>query len=441
MLFTLDQLIMRENVQPEDTVYVQDSPQVRKYTISAGDFFEIEKENKSGSVFQNKGDASASGGMSWDALEYYEDRLAKIKSQLKALKNDQEDLTHAHADEIKSLRQEKKRISNLIAEGRSREDEKYVIKFKNCLYAASFTAICRFIPEMKNVTFRDVYQIPWFIANLEAIREAVDHRRPVGISGGPCLFGVNEVIVTVTLKDGQKLYYDFSSGRHFAENGEAPGFAEDMLALGQEVSDISYTNRKAGVTTQEYDSIHCLFECAKALNAKLAIPLPDMSYMKYLKNIIGDLPEKVQDKALEDFKKIAFKISDMYLELIEKMKYMYPQVEVAVVHARDEALCRTYYEKRGPYLTETTIRRLTGIRGKNDAIQDYITMPALPYYLWGIRDIIQMDSLDETDSYRKCAKIHKKDIRLAAMMYPERISGDGENTIFYAPLEYKEYLA
>lgn len=441
MLFTLDQLIKRANIQLEDTVYVQDSPQVRKYIISAGDFFEVEKENKYVSVFLNKGNDTLSCNMSWDALEYYEDRLYKIKAQLKALKNDQEDLTHAHAEEIKSLRQEKKRISCLIAAGRSRANEKCVIRFKNCVYAASFTSICRFIPEMKNVTFRDVYKIPWFIANLEAIREAIDHRRPVGISGGPCLFGVNEVIVTVTFKDGQKLSYDFSSGRHFAENGEAPGFESNMFTLGQEVSDISYINRKIGVTTQEYDSIHCLFECAKALNAKLAIPLPDMSYIKYLKNIIGNLPEKVQDKALEDFKKIAFKISDMYLELIDKMKHMYPQVEVVAVHVRDEALCRNYYRKRAPYLTETTIRRLTGIRGKNDAVQDYITMPALPYYLWGIRDIIQMDSLDETDSYRKCAKIHKKDIRLAAMMYPERISGDGENTIFYAPLEYKEYLA
>ena len=73
-------------------------------------------------------------------------------------------------------------------------------------------------------------------------------------------------------------------------------------------------------------------------------------------------------------------------------------------------------------------------------IQDYITMPALPYYLWGITDIIQIDSLDETDSYRKCAKLHKGVLKLYGMLYPERLSGDGENTIFYAPMEYKEYL-
>ena len=120
---------------------------------------------------------------------------------------------------------------------------------------------------------------------------------------------------------------------------------------------------------------------------------------------------------------------------------MYPEIEVAVVHARDEKLCRLYYEKRAGYLTPSTIRRLTDIPGKSDAIQDYITMPALPFYIWGITDILQMDSLDETDSYRKCAKIHKNTINLCAILYPERISKDGENTIFYAPLEYKEYLA
>ena len=42
------------------------------------------------------------------------------------------------------------------------------------------------------------------------------------------------------------------------------------------------------------------FECAKALGAKLAIPLPDMSYIKYLTNIIEPLPEKVRREALEN---------------------------------------------------------------------------------------------------------------------------------------------
>lgn len=165
-----------------------------------------------------------------------------------------------------------------------------------------------------------------------------------------------------------------------------------------------------------------------------------MSYIKFFSNIVEPISKKVAEDAIERFKVEAFKISDMYLEVISLMQLEYPEVEVAVVHGRDEALCQTYYKQREPFLTPTVIRRLTAVRGKTDAVLDYITMPALPYYLWGIRDIIQMDSLDETDSYRKCCRIHKGHLNLYAMMYPERLSGDGENTIFYAPLKYKEYL-
>lgn len=453
MLFTFDEILKRENIPADETVYEQDLPDVRSFRISSGDFYEVTEAGKELKAFASINSVQKTGNgqsaltpevkqpeLSWDELGYYEERLADIKRQLKALKNDEEDITHAHAEDIKALRQEKKRIGEIIEKGRSCQTEKKLIKFKNCLYGASFASVCRLIPRLESVSFRHVRQTPLFVAGIDHLQNALERRRPIGISGGPCLFGVNEVLALVTLKDGTVLEYDYSSGRHFEHNGKTTDFAEDMDTLGEEVVSIDFVNQKAGVTTQEYDSIHCLFEYARALGAKLALPLPDMSYIKYLENVIEGLPEDVREATLKKFKAEAFAISDMYLELIEKMRFMYPQVEAAVVHARDEAMCQLFYEKRASFLTETTIRRLTGIRGKNDAIQDYITMPALPYYLWGITEIIQMDSLDETDSYRKCAKIHKGALRLYAMMYPERISEDGENTIFYAPLKYKEYL-
>ena len=66
-------------------------------------------------------------------------------------------------------------------------------------------------------------------------------------------------------------------------------------------------------------------------------------------------------------------------------------------------------------------------------------MPALPYYIYGIKNIVQVDSIDETDSYRKCRLAHKNVMELSGILYPERISRDGENAIFFTTPAYKEY--
>ena len=39
--------------------------------------------------------------MNWEELAYYSQRLSELKSQLKAMKNDEEDITHAHADGLR----------------------------------------------------------------------------------------------------------------------------------------------------------------------------------------------------------------------------------------------------------------------------------------------------------------------------------------------------
>lgn len=456
MLYTIRQILEKNHVNEADSVYARDSEAVKDFAISAGDFFEMAADPEALTVYGCGAAAKRQTLEEQTAL-----RLEQIRRRLKALKNDEEDLTHAHADEIRQLRMEKKRLMDggaavPLDSGASRggmpidggtfgsdlanSAPRAMIVFKNCLYAMSFRALQRFIPPLSQVCFRASDQMPLFTKNMAALKMAVDTGRPLGISGGPCLFGVNEVLVNVMLWDGSLLTYDFSSGRHFMATGDARDLTLDMIEFGDRVKGISFINQKQSVTTQEYDSIHCLFEIARALGAKLAIPLPDMSYIKFWTNILEPLPGKIAEDAIAAFKAVAFKISDMYLEVIRLMQLEYPQVEAMVVHERSTELCRIFYEEREKYLTPALIRRLTAVRGKTEAVLDYITMPALPYYLWGIRDVIQMDSLDETDSYRKCCKIHKGILNLYAMMYPERLSGDRAHTIFYAPLAYKEYL-
>lgn len=442
MLITLNELLRREHVPVGDSIYGGDDEGVCNFHISSGDFYEICENQKSGGLYAVPGGEGREERRTAEEAGRKEDeeRLEAVRKRLKMLKNDEEDLTHAHADEIKALRKEKKYLMDKLASG-EQEQKRCFIRFKNSLNAMSLGAVSSYIPQMEKVQFRNCRSMPFFTANLPKLKRAVEEKHAIGVSGGPCLFGVNEVIVNVVLADGTKHSYDFSSGRNYVKADHQGSFAGDMEAFGDSVVSMSFENNKKGVTTQEYDSIHCLFECAQALHAKLAIPLPDMSYIKYFHNISEHIPEKLRARARREFRAEAYRISDMYCEVIRAMKKDYPETEIAVVHERDEELCRLFYKGRESFLTDKVVQRLTNIKGKSESIQDYVTMPALPYYIWGIRDIVQMDSLDETDSYRKSAKIHRGTLNLCAMLYPERVSADGKNTIFYTSLKYKEYLS
>lgn len=440
MLLSLDEILQDAHIHVKDSAYANDSETVRKWVMASSDFFEVVQDEKEAQIYRELSQKKHQADRLTQESEILYHRLNMIQLRLKELKNEEEDLTHIHAEEIKQLRQEKKELNARLLP-RAADDSKYwLVKFKNCLYATSFSTIGKYIPQMKKISFRCVHKMPLFTAGVSRLKRAVEEKRPIAVSGGPCLFGLYEVSVILKKQDGTCECYDFSSGQSAQYSAHIRGLAEALEGAGEQIAQISFINHKRGITSQEYDSIQCLFECASALQARLTIPLPDMSYIKYFRNITQDLSPDVAQEAREKFRKVAFEICDMYLELIEHLKLEYPQVQVAVVHERDAALCRKFYQGREPFLGKRLVRHLSDIPGKADSILDYITMPALPYYLWGITDIIQMDSLDETDSYRKSCQLHKGKVKLYAMLYPERLSKDGKHTIFYAPLPYKEYL-
>ena len=67
-------------------------------------------------------------------------------------------------------------------------------------------------------------------------------------------------------------------------------------------------------------------------------------------------------------------------------------------------------------------------------------MPALPYYIYGAKTILQVDSMDEIDSYRKCKRAHRSAfLNFACLLFPEMLCDDGEHTLYCAQLEYKDY--
>ena len=58
--------------------------------------------------------------------------------------------------------------------------------------------------------------------------------------------------------------------------------------------------------------------------------------------------------------------------------------------------------RREKYIKESAyMRKITGRDQKKEAVVDYITMLALPYYIYGTSYVVQVDSVDETGLRKK----------------------------------------
>ena len=326
-----------------------------------------------------------------------------------------------------------------------------MLRFKNTANIMSFRQLAGILRGLEKIQFRDREKFPYCGENLERISERLlEDPDSVSIEGGPCLFGEHEVTGVVCLRDGREYLFDYSTGKRYT--GDATGaydqfdppaetdLAEFLHLHASEIVSVSFRSDKTGLTKQEYLHVLLPFAFADALKVSLVLTLPDMSYRKYLEYAVRPLAAMQAAEIMQHFERILYEISDMYLGLIQRLQAHFRIERLAVVHNRDPELMRLFENARKPYIERNKVlRHLTDHPAKLEPIKDYISMPALPMYLWGSETILEINSMDETDSYRKCRKAHKDAFDLGCILFPELLSGDGENTLYCAPLPYKEY--
>ncbi|MGN0132244.1 MAG: hypothetical protein ACI4AA_07385 [Lachnospiraceae bacterium] len=324
-----------------------------------------------------------------------------------------------------------------------RDNGKYALQYKDCVEILDFPMLTELFPQLAGIRYPLRDKLPYFTTGLSETAGKFYAGEKVAVEGGPCLFGTDEVKIEVIGKNGRKDYFDYNTGKSYVESGEInekKDFKEFVALHAGEIQAIRFKNSKPALTPQEWAFIKYPFEIAEALSAPLVIPIPDMSYIKYLEAVLEKVDEKVKRDALEEFRMVGYEISDLYLDVIDRMRALHKNVHCDVVHVRDKEICRKYYEERSPHIErKKIIRNLTGIPEKTESIKDYVTMPALPYYLYGIPNVIEVDSMDETDSFRKCRKAHKGKLNLSCILFPELLSKDQTHTIFDAPRDRKEY--
>ena len=325
--------------------------------------------------------------------------------------------------------------------------DKGTLRFKNAADLLGFFHLLEKLPDLRNINFRHKEFFPYYGEDLDVIAEALKNDKDnVAVEGGPCLFGEHEVDVIVTLNDDSQYLFDYSTGKKYKamesydyeiSNLDLARFVEENK---EDIKDITFKNHKTGLTYQEYLHVFFPFAIAGALKVSLVMTLPDMSYRKYLQYICNSLSEQMADKVMNEFDEILYCITDMYIDLINKLQQKFKIEKFALLHGRNEELMKKYIEKREPFIERNKVlKSLTNNEAKLESIKDYISMPALPYYIFGSTHILEVNSMDETDSYRKCRKAHKSVLTLSCILFPELLSSDGENTIYCTTLQHKDY--
>lgn len=456
MLTTLREILETKGVSLQDTIYCRAVDAIQDFPMNIGDFFKLTKDGAGVSNFEplNRLYALAESKKKTGEYRAICDEFQQIKDRLKEMSR--ENNTDELIAEKTSLRSRKKKLSvekKALEEGyvtQAIEESKKecdfgltFLEYKNTFYCSNFAEIAAKLPQIETVNTPKLKGMPLFVRGIDELSQTVKKGAPLGIVGGPCLFGAYEVTIDVHHKDGQVVQFDFSTGRQYDDHDLLIdfGFESYLTTRYEDISRLELKNNKSGVTYQEYLSMLYLFEFALVLGAKVMIPIPDMSYMKFFKGATELVADEVKKPAFKAFEKISYDIADMYIKIIDDLRSRYPKVECQVLHSRDTKLCELFYERRGHYIDKLYhMGKLTANKGKTDAIIDYITMLALPFYIYGTRNLLQIDSVDEADSMRKCMKVHGSDVTFHSILFPEYLSGDGVHAVFYAPPEFKEYI-
>lgn len=455
MLTTVRRLLEERGLRPEQTVYGAMRDEILDYPLTAADFFSCSRGLEKGKSFKGLyefyrllTEEEVRNGVPGvlTALEESDGRMVQIKKEEKGQERKQcLEMIKSGRRGLQEALEWFRRLAFREAVGKYGADpmETAFLEYKNRVMVTDYDNIEVMIPRFGDTRYEEMRSFPWLTTDLTKLREALGAGEDIGVVGGPCIFGMDEILIQVGTEDGETQLFDCSCGRQCTKDPCRPvgTLAEYMREKGAQVEDIRILDRKGGITGQEFISLLYVFETAHLLNCPAVIPLPDMSYRKYMEADLEYLPAGLKGDVLRKFTEATDRAADLFLDAIGLLREHYPEIPVTVLHRRDEALCRLFYEKREPYVSGSSYMcKLTREDGRKESVVDYITMLALPFYVYGTRHVIQLDSLDETDSGRKCQKIHGDHIELHSILYPEFLSRDGRNTLYNAAVEYKDYL-
>ncbi len=441
----------------EDSVYREDS--MLDFPITTVDHFSLTYEN-----LEKK---------SYEKILYYQNEVKEKMDMVRVSQIDHEvtDLTRrtrillregelldspeviALNERKKEIREEKRRIesqaakkalADVFGEG-ARPENIWSVCYKNSMYAAGFYEFQSCHDPWRGEEYASLAGRPWFVSSLEKVRELLSSGRKVGIEGGSCLFGTDEMHFILTLENGDVHRFDFNTlqemkpGREFCHGMTQELFQFMQKRAGQVVS-AKVECPKRAITIDEYEAIHFLFLLSRGLDAKLVITIPDMSYDKTFAAAFSGLDPKLYGPFHEKFLAECRRMTKLSINLIHNLAAREGVTDYEIFYSGNERLCRIFEKERSVYLERYAKKFLTKRDGMMEALTDYICMPAMPLYLYGLKDVIEVNRLEECPSIEKCRRIHRSSLNLCDILYTQKPGINGKTAGFYADMDHKEYI-
>jgi hypothetical protein len=353
------------------------------------------------------------------------------------------------AGETRLLRTEKTHlldeIQRLTVSEIGARKENRILTYKDTVLCNSLENMETILPELRGMDAGRLERIPIFTKAFDELPAKRKSGQRLAVVGGPCLLGTGEMLIHVIHSNGSSSCFDFNTGNYSGNLRDEDALGPHIRENADRIVKILFENKKNALTLQDHEFLRLPMEFARMLEVPVVIPLPDAAYMKYIESVTSSAAPDVRESVKGDFEVEIRQISRLFLDAIEELKRHLCPPKLAVLHAGDEAGLNAFYNGRRCYYDRflSFSQGLAPITRKADMIEsvtDYIFYPALPFYLWGIENIIQVDSLNETDSLRKCANAHGSAIHLFGVLYPEMLDKSASRAMSMAPVEDKEYM-
>jgi hypothetical protein len=353
------------------------------------------------------------------------------------------------AGETRHLREEKTRLMNeiqrLTLSNVGARKEEHVLTYKDTVLCNSLENMKTLLPELQGMDAGRLGKIPIFTKSFDELPTKRSSGWQMAVVGGPCLLGTGEMLIHVIHSDGSASSFDFNTGNYSGNLRDEDALGPHIKENADIVVKILFENKKNALSLQDHEFLRMPLEFARSLGVPVVIPLPDAAYMKYIDSVTTFAAPDIRESAKEDFAAEIRRVSRLFLDVIEELERRLRPLKLEVLHMGNEAGLDAFYSGRQRYYDRFIsfnqgLAPITREADMLESVTDYIFYPALPFYLWGIKNIIQVDSLNETDSLRKCVNAHGSAIDLFGVLYPEMLDKRVSRAMSMAPVEDKVYM-
>lgn len=467
MLFTIRRLLSGQGVNVKDTPY-DGQDEINSCEFDAADFFKIADMEKYKMNFARprKRETAIKSLRSDEAYAALTSQLETVKGKLKELSEygrlhslfqsvELAEEETAIAQKTRELRSEKNRlleeIEGLVLRTAGVLEEKRVLTYKDTVLCNSFGNMAEILPIFRGVDAGRLGSVPIFTKSFGELPAKLEGGGRFAVVGGPCLLGTGEMLIQVIHRDGRSFRFDFNTGNHSGDLRDYDALGPHIRENAGAITKILFENRKNALTAQDYESLYLPMEFARLLDVPVVVPLPDAAYMKYIDAITSFVAPDIRASAAGDFRAEMRRVSELFLNAIEALDRHLRPPRLVVLHEEDEGAAKAFYDGRKRYYDKfisvnqgsglkNTKNQITSEPDRIESVTDYIFYPALPFYLWGVENIIQVDSLGEADSLRKCSSAHGRALSIFGILYPEMLDKSASRAMSMADIGDKEYM-